>query len=162
MSTKTKAIQRLLTLLGFSAVATSCESMFQVMYGTPSAGYIFNVDVKDAHTNAPINGMRVSIIRRMAYYNTETGSYDNESIDTLAWKLTNGQGKATLSINDFPTSLHEIAADDIDGAGNGGHYSTASTEVVTEKDDYENPSKDGWFDGTATHNVTLKITKLGE
>ncbi|MBQ1214004.1 MAG: hypothetical protein IIX00_05320, partial [Tidjanibacter sp.] len=85
---KSKIALKILSLLGFSAVATSCENMFQAMYGTPRAGYVFNVDVKDAHTNAPINGMRVSIIRRLAYYNTETGSYDNESIDTLAWKLT--------------------------------------------------------------------------
>ena len=156
---KAKIALKILSLLVFSAVATSCEKMFQAMYGTPRAGYVFNVDVKDAHTNAPINGMRVSIIRRLAYYNTETGSYDNESIDTLAWKLTNGQGKATLSINDFPTSLHEIAADDIDGAGNGGHYSTASTEVVTEKEDYENPGESGWFQGTATKDVTIKLSK---
>lgn len=133
------------------------------MYGTPSASYVFNVDVKDADTNTPIEGMRVSVVREISLYNQETGKHDIEALDTLAYEFTNDKGKAILFLDrDLPTSSHLIIADDIDGAGNGGHYSTASTEVVTEKEDYENPSKDGWFDGTATHNVTFSITKLGE
>ena len=159
---KSKILLKLLSLLGFSTVAASCEFIGAAEYGCPSADYVFNVDVKDAETNAPIEGMRVSAIVRHTgeYYNPTTGGYDTERVDTLAWELTNEQGKVTLSMTDFPVSLHEIAADDIDGAENGGHYSTVSTEVTTERDDYKNPGD--WYSGKATHNVTLKTTKLSE
>jgi len=157
MSTKTKVIQQLLTLLGFSAVATSCEFVEAAEYGCPSADYVFNVDVKDADTDAPIRGMRVSVIQRHTRYNPSTQS-EQVVIDTLGVAETNAEGRAFVNLERvWPDSTHEVAADDLDGDANGGHYSTVSTEVVTEKDDYENPGS--WYSGKATHNVTLRTTK---
>lgn len=167
---KSKFLIKLLSLLGFSTVATSCELVNEIggggavcMYGSPSASYVFNVDVKDADTNTPIEGMRVSVVREISLYNKETGKHDIEALDTLAYELTNDKGKATLFLDrDLPTSSHLIIADDIDGAENGGLYSTVSTEVLTQADDYKNPGSSGWFDGTATHNVTFATSKQSE
>ena len=164
---KSKFLIKLLSLLGFSTVATSCELVNEIggggnmcAYGCPSADYVFNVDVKDADTDAPIRGMRVSVIQRHTRYNPSTQS-EQVVIDTLGVAETNAEGRAFVNLERvWPDSTHEVAADDLDGDANGGHYSTVSTEVVTEKDDYENPGS--WYSGKATHNVTLRTTKLGE
>lgn len=164
---KSKLALKILSLLGFSTAVASCEMVNEIggggavcMYGTPSASYVFNVDTKDADTNTPIEGMRVSVVREISLYNNETGKHDIEALDTLAYELTNDKGKATLFLDrDWPTSSHLLIADDIDGAENGGLYSTVSTEVLTQADDYKNPGSSGWFEGTATHNVTIKLSK---
>ena len=123
------------------------------MYGTPSADYVFNVDVKDVENNAPIEGIRVSVIRRYLTNSVPT------QIDTLTHSLTDNEGKVTLSLNTWPESSFEIAADDIDGAENGGEFSTASTTITIDSKDYKNPGESGWFQGTATKDVTIKLSK---
>ena len=119
------------------------------MYGTPSANYVLNVEVRNVENNYPINGIRVSVIRR----------YDDASQpDTLHRKKTDEDGLAKLQFRNFPTNTHEIVAEDVDGSENGGTFSSASTEIVFTASDYEG-EKDFWFQGTATKDVTIKLSK---
>ena len=108
------------------------------MYGCPAPAFVYStyeVEVKDADTNAPIEGMRVcAILRETGIHNSATGQYESWA-DTLATGTTNKQGKVTLVAQDHVAATHEITADDIDGAKNGGHYATVGTEVKTKLDD---------------------------
>ena len=157
---KSKLALKILSLLGFSTAVASCEIVNEwggggavCMYGTPSADYVFNVDVKDVENNAPIEGIRVSVIQRYLTNSVPT------QIDTLTHSLTDNEGKVTLSLNTWPESSFEIAADDIDGAENGGEFSTASTTITIDSKDYKNPGESGWYRGTATKNATIKLSK---
>ena len=157
---KSKIALKILSLLGFSTAVASCEIVNEwggggavCMYGTPSADYVFNVDVKDVENNAPIEGIRVSVIQRYITNSVPT------QIDTLTHSLTDNEGKVTLSLNTWPESSFEIAADDIDGAENGGEFSTASTTITIDNKDYKNPGESGWYRGTATKNATIKLSK---
>ena len=157
---KSKIALKILSLLGFSTAVASCEIVIEwggggavCMYGTPSADYVFNVDVKDVENNAPIEGIRVSVIQRYLTNSVPT------QIDTLTHSLTDNEGKVTLSLNTWPESSFEIAADDIDGAENGGEFSTASTTIAIDNKDYKNPGEHGWYRGTATKNATIKLSK---
>lgn len=152
---KSKLALKLLSLLGFSSIATACDDDFNhftpqpPMYGTPSANYVLNVEVRNVENNYPINGIRVSVIRR----------YDDASQpDTLYRKKTDEDGLAKLQFRNFPTNTHEIVAEDVDGSENGGTFSSASTEIVFTASDYEG-EKDFWFQGTATKDVTIKLSK---
>ena len=157
---KSKLALKLLSLLGFSSAVASCEMINEIggggemcMYGCPSADYVFNVDVKDVENNAPIEGIRVSVIQRYITNSVPT------RIDTLTHSLTDNEGKVTLSLNTWPESSFEIAADDVDGEENGGKFAAASTTVDIESGDYKNPGEHGWYRGTATKNTTIKLSK---
>lgn len=168
---KSKLLIKLLSLLGFSTVAASCEQIEEIiggggavcMYGTPSASYVFNVEVKESTGDTPIEGIRVCVIDRHNTYNPETGEHDIPHIDTLQVGTTDANGKATLFLDHtWPLSKHEIAADDIDGGENGGEFKSAIFSVNTSSEDYKNPGKEGWFEGTATHNVLIGLSKKEE
>ncbi len=156
---KSKLALKLLSLLGFSTAVASCEIVNEwggggavCMYGTPSADYVFNVDVKDVENNAPIEGIRVSAISRNNYVSPAR-------VDTLISGQTLADGKVKLSFGDFPKNEFEVVADDIDGAENGGEFSTASTTITIDNKDYKNPGESGWYRGTATKNATIKLSK---
>lgn len=161
-----------LGVLGFSTVATSCELIDDIggggmvcMYGCPSADYVFNVDVADKESNAPIEGIRVSVLDRgvREYWNEEMGTTEPKPYcDTLAVGTTGADGKLLLNYNGFPAYSHELAFDDVDGEENGGLYASASTTLNHESDDYENPGENGWYSGTATQNVSVKLSKKEE
>lgn len=169
---KNRFILKLLGLLGFSTVATSCELIDDIggggmvcMYGCPSADYVFNVDVADKESNTPIEGIRVSVVDRgvREYWNSETGTTEPKPYcDTLVVGTTGADGKLLLNYNGFPAYSHELAFDDVDGQENGGLYASASTTITYESDDYENPGENGWYSGTATHNVSVKLDKKSE
>lgn len=162
-----KFVRWILGILGFSTAATSCELIEDVvlapaMYGCPSADYVFNVEIEDMEGDTPINGVRVSVVERgqRQYWNSELGiDYYEPYIDTLAVGVTAQDGKVMLKYNGFPRDKHEIVADDVDGAENGGNYASASVEVLVEKEDYKNPGNNGWYSGTATSDVTLRLSK---
>ena len=163
-----KLIRWILGVLGFSTVATSCELIEEIggggavcMYGCPSADYVFNVEVEDVESGAPIEGIRVSAVERgeRQYWDSETGIAQYETYtDTLASGLTTADGKVVLRYGTFPRDEHEIVADDIDGAANG-DYSSTSVEIKVDKNDYENPGESGWYSGTATNDITMKLSK---
>lgn len=165
-----KFIRWILGVLGFSTVASSCSTLEDIfpgpaaMYGCPNADYVFNVDIVDNENDAPIKGIRVSAIekREYQYWDSETGLATYEThIDTLARGTTDANGKVVLKMNAFPRDKHTIAADDVDGAENGS-YTSSSVVLTTDKDDYKDPGNSGWYNGTATHEVTLKLNKKGE
>ncbi len=165
---KNRFVKWLFGVLGFSSVATSCETIeviFRgpaVMYGCPSADYVFNVEVEDLESGNPIEGARVSAVERgtREMWDGETGtSYPENYIDTLAVGITSAEGKVTLKYNNFPVNKHEIVADDIDGEANGGEYNSSSVELTIDSNDYEDGGENGWYKGTATNDVTLKLTK---
>ena len=159
---KRSLVSKLLMLLGFTTVATACDpdkfwggqapmygSPFPAPeYGCPYAEFIFNAEVKDGETDTPIEGIRVSVVQR----------YDENYTDTLSMGLTAADGKVKLQFGGYPTNEHEIVADDIDGEANGGDYNSVSTTITTDSDDYTGASG-AWNEGTATHNVTLSLTK---
>lgn len=169
---KTKVLQKLFALLGFSAVANSCELIDGIggggmvcMYGCPSAYYVFNAEVSDKDSDEPIEGIRVSVLERgqRQYWDSETGMATYEPYcDTLAVEHTGADGKTTLHIMQFPTENHEVVFDDVDGAENGGEYASAAVKVITEDDDYKEPGENGWYSGTATHQVAVKLSKKSE
>ncbi len=166
-----KLIRWILGILGFSTVATSCELIDEIggggmvcMYGTPSADYVFNVDIVDSENDSPIEGIRVSAIEKIEhqYWDSETGMATYETItDTLAVGTTDANGKVVLNVNSFPSDKHTIVADDVDGEANG-KFDSASVVLTTDRDDYKEPGNSGWYSGTATHDVTLKLNKKTE
>lgn len=132
------------------------------MYGCPSADYVFNVEVEDLESGDPIEGIRVSAVERgtRERWDSEAGSsYAENYIDTIAVGTTSADGKLMLQYNYFPVNKHEIVADDIDGEANGGEYNSSSVELTVNSNDYENGGSNGWYKGTATNEVTLKLTK---
>ncbi len=166
-----KFIRWILGVLGFTTVAASCEVIDEIggggqvcMYGCPSADYVFDVDVVDSENDTPIEGIRVSAIEKVEhqYWDSETGmaTYDTVT-DTLAVGTTDASGKVVLNINSFPSDKHTIVADDVDGDANG-KFDSASVVLTTNSDDYKEPGEYGWYSGTATHDVTLKLNKKTE
>lgn len=166
-----KLIRWILGILGFSTVATSCEVIDNIggggniaMYGCPSADYVFNVDIVDSENDNTIEGIRVSAIEKIErqYWDSETGMATYETItDTLAVGTTDASGKVVLNVNSFPRDKHTIVADDVDGEANG-KFDSASIVLTTDRDDYKEPGNSGWYSGTATHDVTLKLNKKAE
>ena len=164
---KRALISKILMLLGFSTVATSCDPDNNddwgdqvAMYGCPMATYIANVEVKDGATDTPIEGIRVSSVFRFTgeYWDEKRGEVVyGEKVDTIATALTNADGKAQLEWVRDIFENGSLVADDIDGEANGGEYNSASTTITTDRDDYVGGS--GWDLGTATHNVTFSLTK---
>lgn len=124
------------------------------------ATYIANIEVKDGATNTAIGGIRVSSVFRFTgeYWDEEEKEVVNgEYVDTLATALTDAEGKATLQWARDIFNDNEIVADDIDGDENGGDYNSSSLTINTENNNYVGGS--GWDVGTATHNVTISLTK---
>lgn len=157
----------MLGVLGFSSVATSCDTIEDIfrgpvaMYGCPSADYVFNVEVEDLESGDPIEGIRVSAVERgeRQYWDSETGmAYYESYTDTLAVGTTSADGKVMLRYNTFPRNEHEIVADDVDGTENG-DYASAAVGVTIDSDDYKDEGENGWYQGTTTQDVTLKLTK---
>lgn len=163
---KSKVVKWLLGVLGFSSITTSCEVVEDIirgpvaMYGCPSADYVFNVEVEDLESGNPIEGIRVSAIERGVRDRwDEAGNiYPEPYIDTLAVGVTSAEGMVTLSHNSFPRDKHEIVADDVDGEKNG-DYASAAVEVTVDSNDYKDEGENGWYQGTAINDVTLKLAK---
>lgn len=151
-----KIIRWILSLLGFSSVATSCEVISEstgggmiCMYGTPTADYVFNIEVVDDQTGEP-----VPMILTSAY------DYNNSEYQ-LDSRMTNEQGKATLSFQEFPSGSHTIVTEDIDGPDNGGDYQRTATTIKTNSNDFVEPNG-AWYSGTATHDITIRLVKKAE
>lgn len=156
---KSRVVRWLMGILGFAGF-TSCD-IGAAMYGCPSADYVFNVEVKDVETDSPIGGIRVSAVERgtRERWDSETGtSYPEDYIDTIAVGGTSADGKLTLRYNTFPHNQHEFVADDVDGEENGS-FASASVTINLRSSDYEGKSNNGWYSGTATEDIALKLSK---
>lgn len=163
---KAKTTAKLLALLGFSTAANSCEALSEiggggglVMYGSPSASYEFNIEVKDVNDGKPIEGIRVSLLERGYYHNSATQERE-EVIDTLAKGLTNAQGKVVLKHGGHPIFYDkaEFAAEDVDGSENG-EYNSNNVEIKIERNEFVDNDDNSWSLGKVTKDITLKLTK---
>lgn len=153
---KSKILKFLMVALGFGAY-TSCDGpdmygcpMPAPEYGCPYAEYNFNVDVVDSENDAPIEGIRVSVIEK----------YSEQYTDTLAVGLTQPNGKVRLQVGRMPTDKHTLVADDVDGEANGA-FDSASVVVTTSESDYAN-GEGPWYEGQATEEITIKLNKKNE
>jgi putative lipoprotein (rSAM/lipoprotein system) len=147
---KSKIFRLLMVALGFGAY-TSCDGpdmygcpMPAPEYGCPYAEYNFDVDVVDSENDAPIEGIRVSVIEK----------YSEQHTDTLAVGLTQPNGKVRLQVGRIPTDKHTLVADDVDSEANGS-FDSASVVVNTNGDG-------PWYEGQATEEVTIKLNKKSE
>ena len=156
---KAKLTAKLLTLLGFSAVASSCEETMKCMYGTPSASYVFNTHVKDVETGEAIKGIRVSLLERHTRIDNATQE-KTEFVDTLATGKTNSQGQVVLRHGGMPLPYNkaEFAADDIDGSENG-EYNPTNVEITINSNEYVDDNDSIWDQGKVTKDITLKLHK---
>lgn len=150
---KSKILKFLMVALGFGTY-TSCDGpdmygcpMPAPEYGCPYAEYNFDVDVVDSDNDAPIEGIRVSVIEK----------YSEQYTDTLAVGLTQPDGKVRLQVGRMPTDKHTLVADDVDGEANGS-FDSASVVVSTSESDYTN-GDGSWYAGQATTEVTIKVNK---
>lgn len=154
---KSKILKFLMALLGFGAFS-SCGGgpdmygcpMPAPEYGCPYAEYNFNVDVVNSENDAPIEGIRVSVIEQ----------YNEQFTDTLAVGLTQPDGKVHLQVGRMPTDKHTLVADDVDGEANGA-FDSASVVVTTSDSDYTN-GDNSWYEGEATGEITIKLNKKSE
>ena len=153
---KSKILKFLMVALGFGAY-TSCDGpdmygcpMPAPEYGCPYAEYNFDVDVVDSENDAPIEGIRVSVIEK----------YSEQYTDTLAVGLTQSDGKVRLQVGRMPTDKHTLVADDVDGEANGA-FDSASVVVTTSESDYAN-GEGPWYEGQATEEITIKLNKKNE
>ena len=156
---KSRVVRWLMGILGFAGF-TSCD-IGAAMYGCPSADYVFNVEVKDVETDSPIGGIRVSAVERgeRQYWDSESNLSQYEQYTyTFAVGTTSADGKLTLRYNTFPHNQHEFVADDVDGEAKGS-YASASVTINLRSSDYEGKSNNGWYSGTATEDITLKLSK---
>ena len=130
---KSRISKFLMALLGFGAFSScgggpdmyGCPPIHAPEYGCPYAEYNFDVDIVDSENDAPIEGIRVSVIEE----------YSEEYTDTLAVGLTQADGKVQLQVGRMPTDKHTLVADDVDGEANGS-FDSASVIVTTSESDY--------------------------
>lgn len=125
----------LLAILGF---ATSCEILDSpVGYGTPTAKFIVNGNVKSIETNNAIDNIRVVV--------------QGDS------SQTNSQGEFQVEIVEFPIEqTFNIKFKDIDGAING-EYEDLDTVVKFTNPKFTNG--DGhWYSGETTKEFDIKLT----
>ena len=151
---KAKTTAKLLALLGFSTAANSCEALNEtggggglVMYGSPSADYVFNAEVID-EDGKPIKGIEVSA--------PIEHPYDSSDITTA---LTDSDGKCVLDFKTWPTNEFKVRATDIDGAENGGEFEAANAFVLIDSKDYKDKGEHGWYQGKATKRVKFQLEK---
>lgn len=154
---KTELASKIFALLGFSAMATSCDDVYgPIMYGCPPAPeygcpyatYVANVEVSDSN-DTPIEGIRVSLTS--ANLTSEWPS----KVDTLAVGLTDKDGRCTLS-NDI-SDIVTVVADDIDGIQNGGKFESQNTIVQFEDGDYVGEGDGNWNIGKFAKRIEIKL-----
>jgi len=135
ISRQNQLIAMLLTLLGFG---TACEKITNGSdeYGSPSADFVLNGNIKDRVTGTPITNIRVIMQRDTAF--------------------TDAQGKFMVKVEGFPTEqTFDVKLDDIDAAANG-EYTGRDTTVTFPATHFENG--DGhWYKGEEKLSVTISL-----
>jgi len=133
-----KVLSGIMVLLGFNgcSVETPC------MYGSPYALHTIKGKVK--------NNSGTAIKEIQIICNTKNNWIKP---DTL---LSNQNGEFTFKYEStFAETTYKLICKDIDGDTNGS-YKNDSIEVEFKKSDLLNG--EGWFEGEATKNVTIKLS----
>jgi len=131
LKTYNRIIALLLTFLG---VTVSCA---KAEYGTPSANFIVNGNIKSSVTNQPIQNVRV-VMENDSTYTDATGHYQ-------------------VGESRFPVSqTFTIKIKDLDGSLNG-EFNNFDTLVEFKDPQFING--DGhWYDGETTKVLNIKLT----
>ena len=153
-----------LALLGFAGCTRIEPPMYgtpdmygplPVEYGTPHADFRVSGMVRDEN-GQPLKGIRVAIVSEdlaRAYWEGRTSVGPN---DTLYSDASGKFGRDYSATMFGAPGKMELKFEDVDGAENGGEFSTGS-QVVTQFDQIKKP--DGrWYQGAyqAEVNQTLK------
>lgn len=115
-------------------------------YGVPSARYRLDGVVRDLQTREPIRGIRI----RMR---------NGDPSDTSGSIRSNGAGEWAIDETRFPCAAAcSLAADDTDGALNGGPYAARVVPIAPTRTE----DSDGWFEGTfEQHGIDIEVSPVG-
>lgn len=162
---KSRLTYKLLLLVGFALIATSCE-MIADYYSPPEPPepekevHYMNVATYDDKTGSPIVGIRVSALTRHTTleYDFDTHTYYRVLvIDTLAVMHTDSTGKNALFTKIYPMTRYDIVAEDVDGPENGEYNSKQTTLNLDEE--YHKVGYSEWDRITEDEIVPLKLRK---
>jgi len=138
-----------MALLGLFPFFSGCDEPRE-MYGTPTADYLIKGTVTDELATTPVKEIRVIVrdSRDLLY----------QYADTV---YTDTNGKYAFTFTDTPdhSILYELKAEDIDGATNGGPYTTEETTTSLADATWDNSHAEGWYSGKATIIKDIKLTK---
>lgn len=138
-----------MALLGLFPFFSGCDEPRE-MYGTPTADYLIKGTVSDELTSNPVKDIRV-IIR--------------DSRDSLYWMAdtlyTDSDGKYAFAFRNVPDNeiIYELKAEDLDGANNGGPFTTAETTASIADATWDRSKADGWYTGKATIIKDINLLK---
>lgn len=134
-----RLLRMMMTILGFSTAASlsSCKDETQrAEYGTPSAKFIVNGQVKSEQDNAAIANIQVTM-----------------QGDTT---FTDAQGKYEVDVIEFPTDQEFlIKFEDIDGTANG-EYQTQENPVEFTDVEFTNGSGN-WYAGETSETLDVNL-----
>ena len=149
---------KLLALLGFAAVGTSCEEMMRVEYGSPYATFEISGKLVDKETKEPVSGI-VIVYGKEYYYIDEDG---NEA------RRFYGEGSHVADFSDFwlhgRTDVPEDPAKlilkltDYDSKANG-HYKDTTYTIDLERTGEPDP-EENWCVGVYGAEVTLELERV--
>ncbi len=129
----------MMVLLGFNG----CSGETPCMYGSPYALHTIKGKVEN-NSGTAIKGIQVICNAKNSWIKP----------DTL---LSNQNGEFIFkSEPTFAEATYKLICKDIDG-GTNGSYKNDSTEIEFKKSDLVNG--EGWFEGEATKNVTIKLSE---
>lgn len=134
---------KLLALLGFAGVASSCETVrvAPAEYGTPYAEYTVKGRVTDRN-DRPLENVTVRV---------SSGQNGVEWWEEYADR-TDASGVYLVEFGDFPAQTIVVNATDT-----GGVYEQQTQQVVLDADDFE--GSDGWNRGHATVTVDMVLAE---
>jgi putative lipoprotein (rSAM/lipoprotein system) len=117
-------IAKILTLCGISLTCTAC-------YGIPSREYMAEIEIKgmviSEKTHRPVEGVRVAVKRYAENY-----EFADVTTNRAGWyRISTG----ILVDSDDAALRLDIVAEDIDGAENGGDFSTVTKNIPVEHSD---------------------------
>ena len=148
----------IIALLGLIGLLTGCDLIHPPVaeYGVPHADYEINGTVTDSTTSSPVKNVQVIISRSVTTVQKDTTF---THVDTLAVKETDSSGKYDAQFQTFPLEdlSFNVKANDIDGPGNGGDFSTKQLDVVFKLSDLSGGK--GWYNGKALKTMDFKLKK---
>lgn len=149
---------KLLALLGFAAVGTSCEEMMRVEYGSPYATFDISGKLVDKETKEPVSGIVI-------VYGKEYSYIDEDGNDVSRFY---GEGSHVADYSEFwlrgRTNVPEDPAKltlkltDYDSKANG-HYKDTTYTIDLERTGEPDP-EENWCVGVYGAEVTLELEKV--
>ena len=133
----------LLTVLGFSAIFSSCKPKYGMpppMYGVPNADYFIDGKIVSEETNEPIKDLNVRFIEQ---------GHNSFSV------FTNAEGSFEFSHHDdYLIRDYAIEIEDIDGEENGAFNDTV-INVHINQNEYQ--GGDSWYAGKYHKSFDIKL-----